>query len=54
MSFYIHIYSRYVLLLWVSSDLEKLEMSANFDARRKSQGIYKVQEKSVKSQGILL
>ena len=30
----------------VSSDLENLEMSGNFDARRKSQGIFKKQEKS--------
>ena len=38
----------------VSSDLENLEMSVNFDARIKSQGISKKQEKSWKSQGILL
>ena len=30
----------------VSSDLENLEMSGNFDARRKRQGIYKKQEKA--------
>ena len=43
----------------VSSDLENLEMSGNFDASRKSQGkvwefFLKNQEKSGKSQGILL
>ena len=37
----------------VSSDLKNLEMSGNFDARRKSQGIFEKQE-SWKSQGILL
>ena len=37
----------------VSSDLENLEMSGNFDARRKSQGIFEKQKKSRKSQGIL-
>ena len=41
----------------VSSNLENLEMLGNFNARRKSQGkvrIFKNQEKSGKSQGILL
>ena len=32
----------------VSSDLENLEMSGNFDARGKSQGIFQRQEKSGK------
>ena len=38
----------------VSNDLENLEMLGNFKASRKSQGIFKKQEKSGKSQGILL
>ena len=40
-----------MLICRVSSDLE---MSGNFDARRKSQGSFGKQEKSGKSEGILL
>ena len=36
----------------VSNDLENLEMSGNFDARRKNQGIFKKQENSGESQEI--